>query len=263
MPTKSKKTKAALSEKHSAETPAEAPRQPVVTQIVEVVEVEEAPKVDEPVSESPAIADPPVPASTEANVPVSDESDIEVTDEPEKKELVEELFRGSESAAMPEITEHRRQTSRVVVLWSIVMLVTAVTIGGGLLFFAKGSSFPAVGGLFVQPTPTPVPTSTPVPTPTLPPVIRADLKIQVLNGGGISGAATKMKKLLEAKGYKVTGTGNTPEYSFDKTEIVVKPGREAAIELIKSDLTDYIVGDTTSTLDADADYDAQVIVGKQ
>jgi hypothetical protein len=93
---------------------------------------------------------------------------------------------------------------------------------------------------------------------------RSDIAVQVLNGGGKAGAATKMKTLLTDKGYQVKDVGNTDEYNHDKTEILVKPGKESAIGLLKKDLEDtYTVGSATATLPADSTYDAQVIVGKE
>jgi len=62
----------------------------------------------------------------------------------------------------------------------------------------------------------------------------------------------------------VADTGNTDEYTYEKTEILVKPGKEAYIALLEEDLKDaYTLGSTSATLSSDGSYDAQVIVGKE
>jgi hypothetical protein len=94
------------------------------------------------------------------------------------------------------------------------------------------------------------PTPTLAPTPTVATPNRADITIEVLNGGGVPGAAGKMKTFLEDKGYKVGSTANADAYTFDETEIDVKPGKEAYLKLLQADLaSDYTVGTSTATLD--------------
>ncbi len=88
--------------------------------------------------------------------------------------------------------------------------------------------------------------------------------MKILNGGGVAGAASKLKKLLEEKGYIVAGTGNTEAYAYDTTEISVKSGNVALLTLLEEDLKDsYSISKTSTDLAADAAYDAQVIVGKE
>ena len=73
-----------------------------------------------------------------------------------------------------------------------------------------------------------------------------------------------MKKLLEEKGYTVADTGNTDEYTYEKTEILVKSGKEGYIALLEEDLKGtYTLGSGSATLSEDSSYDAQVIVGKE
>jgi hypothetical protein len=86
----------------------------------------------------------------------------------------------------------------------------------------------------------------------------------VLNGGGKTGAAGKMKETLTTKGYKVANTGNTEEYTFEKSEVHVKPALSANLTEIVADLKeDYTVGISAADLPADSTYDVQVIVGKE
>jgi hypothetical protein len=95
-------------------------------------------------------------------------------------------------------------------------------------------------------------------------VDKTSFEIRVLNGGGTAGAAGKMKTLLEDKGYKVSGTGNTDSYTYDSTEIHGKTNMTDAIANLKADLKDsYTLGTVSADLDASASADVQVIVGKE
>ncbi len=249
MPTKDKKPASKSSkDEHKSVS------RPVVTQVVEVVEM------DEPVQTEVEIQDEIIPETETANQMPEEEVVNALVD---KKEVVEELFRDRDTAsAMPEISEHRRSVSRALFLWSLTLIVTAVTVGGGLLLFGGKLNLNVFSG-WLAPTPTGTPTPTVVPTPTPASISRQELKIQVLNGGGVPGAAGKMKKLLESKGYQVVGTGNAKDYEYTETQIIVKPGFEAAIDLLKEDLLDYTLGEASVTLDPDAEYDAEVIVGEE
>ncbi len=189
----------------------------------------------------------------------------------EEKEVLSELFapRGSDehgsvtegpAEVYPEITGDRRIGAAPVFLWAVIIIGVALLTGGTLLVLASGA--PKIGSLFAKPTPTP--TTTPSPTPTPAVASRGDISVQVLNGGGTPGSAGKAKILLEGKGYTVANTGNTEEYSYKKTEIHVKPGKEAYLDLLQKDLTDtYVVSTADAKLAADSTYDAQVIVGKE
>jgi hypothetical protein len=139
------------------------------------------------------------------------------------------------------------------------VIVAALTTGLSLIFLTTKSS----GIKLISVKPTPIPTSAPTPT-SAPVPNRGEIKIQVLNGGGLPGAASKMKNFLVEKGYQVTDVGNTDEYTYDQTEVEVKTGMENLAEQIKADLSgDYTVGKTGTALSADAAYDASVIVGKE
>lgn len=255
-------------------------RMTVVTEVVGVIEEEARPEA--PVTQSNSSADdvavekkpdtPEIPASSSDADPVP-KHDIspgqdklpsgavvaQDTPTPEKrKEMVEELFKEEPSRVLPEISVHRNGSMRTVVVWGLIVVATAFVIGGGLLFISRGSA--SITGLIAKPKPTPTPS--PTPTPQVP--NRQDITIQVLNGGGSVGAAGKMKNVLEENGYIVTDVGNTEEYTYIQTEILVKPAQEAYLALLQQDLGEkYTVGTAAATLGDDVPYDARVIVGKE
>ncbi len=270
-------THKATAQAESVETEAPEPQKPetarpMVTQVVEVIEEGDVPpavekKIEELVEEQVG------------NMGVMEESEDHIIEEempaeslpvstPEtqeaRKEMVEVLYGSKHPPTIaPEISMHsKKRSTKPVIVWALVTIVVAL-LSGLVLFTLSKKSF-SLPSVFVAPTPTPTPTITPTPTPTPMAVDKESLTVQVLNGGGTPGAASKMKKLLEEKGYTVTDTGNTEEYTYDTTEIHVKPGKEGAIPLLESDLKeDYSLGESAADLPDDASYDVRVIVGKE
>lgn len=179
----------------------------------------------------------------------------------EENEILSEIFAKESSAnVFPDITERKRTSAAPVFLWAIIIIAVALLTGGMLLVVVSG--LPKLPTMFAKPTPTPTPAPTPTPTPAAPK--RSDIKVQVLNGGGTPGSAGKAKTFLEEKGYTVGETGNTDEYTYKTTEILVKSGKDAYLEFLKADLADeYTIGTAAATLPEDVAFDAQVIVGKK
>ncbi len=193
----------------------------------------------------------------------SKKNNEELTGPQEKRnEMVKEFFKPESTGITPEIAAYQGNgNSRSVVLWVAIILVVALLTGAVLMVFVRG----VPKSPFFTAKPTPTPTIQPQPTPTPEPTVnRADLKVQVLNGGGVAGAGSKMKQFLEGKGYTVANVGNTQAYSYENTEILVKPDKEAFLSLLQSDLkNDYTLGTTAATLSSDSSYDARIIVGKE
>lgn len=245
-------------------------KKPVMTQVVEVVEEESQ---QAPVT--PSVLVPPAPPlspptekkevleeSVSENAPSF--GALRTEGEEKKKEVVDELFQKSETPpteVMPEISVHTKSSKNAVFLWGLGVIAACVAIGGVLMLVSKKkANFPSVVVI-----PTPTPTTTPKVTPTATAsATRGAISIQVLNGGGVVGAATKMKKLLEDKGYKVDATGNADSYAYDTTEILVKASDSAYLTLLTGDLKDtYTLGTTAATLDPSVQFDARVVVGKK
>lgn len=112
----------------------------------------------------------------------------------------------------------------------------------------------------VTKTPTPKPTSNPIDKTTG--LDRSKLSIQVLNGSGVAGAASKVAELLRGVGYRIASTGNADNFDFVDTSIDVKSASSSYLGLLKKDLqSSYTIGSTSATL-ATGSADAVVIVGK-
>lgn len=227
---------------------AEEPR-PTITQVVEVVE-EDIPIAEPPREPESAKAEEPEPIS-----PVEEESAT-------RKSMVEELYTSPrQSVGTPEISMHRNGSKKPIMVWAVVTIIVAILTGGILFAATRKGSMPSI---LTRPTPTPTPAPTATPTPTPATVDKSSFEIQVLNGGGTPGAASKMKNFLEGKGYKVASTGNTPDYTHDTTEVHGKSNMANAVSNLKADLKDsYTLGTVDTALDASASADVQVIVGKE
>ena len=148
-------------------------------------------------------------------------------------------------------------------LWIIVP--TALLVGalvGGLITYFSGISKPTE----VEATPTPVATSTPVssPTPVTTDLKRSDVKLQVLNGSGVSGLAGKVKTYLEGLGYKDVATGNADSSDYAQTELQVKDSKKSFSDLVSKDLSkDYTVSSSIKTLNSSNKYDIIITLGKK
>lgn len=219
-----------------------AKKKTVEEAIAEMPEVKENPPIMQVVTEE-VEASQPVPAPE----PVA---------EKEKEEIVEELFKPTtEAPILPDITVHEKKFNPKALIWILIMLLSAGLISFILLGATK--KLPKLGISKPEPTPTVLPTSTPVPPK------REELTIEVVNGGGTPGAGSKMKKFLEEKGYQVESVSNAEEYTFETTEIQVKPGKEAYLALLAEDLkADYTLGSSSANLASESSADARVIVGK-
>lgn len=242
-------------------------RRPSMMQVVEVVDENETPVADKSESESLSVDSKNVPEEVtkdtseevveKASRFMDDEKHVE---EPRKKndEVMAELFGSKDTAFSEEITSHSKKNPMMFVMWIIAGIAAAVLVGGSIFAFAKKST----KTVSFVPTPTVAPEPTATPTPE--PINKLDFSIKVFNGGGVKGAAGKMKTLLEEKGYKVSETGNTSDFNHPKTEIYVKAGKENLLSSLESDLKDsYSLGTSAATLEDSASTDAQVIVGKE
>lgn len=92
-------------------------------------------------------------------------------------------------------------------------------------------------------------------------VKRADLKIRVENGNGITGSAGKLKTYLEGFGYNVLEPGNSDRSDYAKTQIKLPKELEDYRDLLTNDLkTNYSV-EIVSVDSKPANYDVLIIAG--
>lgn len=151
-------------------------------------------------------------------------------------------------------------------LWIVVP--TALLVGalvGGLITYFSGISklnMPSV-------SPSPVASTEPEVKMTPSPEPKSDLKkdtvkIQILNGSGVSGAAGKVKTLLEGLGYKNIDTGNASSSDVATTEIATTESGSAYVsELIKDLSKSYDAKEASKLLPNTSKFDIVITLGKK
>jgi len=202
-------------------------------------------------------------------VPEKKEVELEDADKVEKVEVSEETSNEIPQTEVKneEIQEiDEEQDEKPNYLW--IIIPTALLIGalvGGLITYFSGLSKLDSS----SPTPSPVSSEVPVasPTPTAEPATtlkKEDLKIQILNGSGVSGAAGKAKTLLEAAGYKSIDTGNATVSNLAQTEIEIKVSKKEYLEVLTKDLEkSYAAVEAEKPLVATSKYDLVITIGKK
>jgi len=92
---------------------------------------------------------------------------------------------------------------------------------------------------------------------------RSTLSVEVQNGSGEAGAASKGADVLKGFGYKISGTGNADNFNYENATIKVKSTKTNFLALLKKDLGfSYTVGTTSADLDSSSTADALVVIGK-
>ncbi|MBI3385090.1 LytR C-terminal domain-containing protein [Candidatus Gottesmanbacteria bacterium] len=159
----------------------------------------------------------------------------------------------------------------------IAVVVVLLLLIGGLIFWkVKGSKKE-----LVTPTPTPTeqvtlpPTSTPTATPsvsitpgkettpTLSP--KQKVKIEVLNGTGVTGEASFLKGKLTSAGFATIDTGNAASTSADaKTEVTYFSTFPVALKIDLTTLLSDLYTSVSATNSAESGkYDAIITTGKR
>ncbi|MDR0345693.1 MAG: LytR C-terminal domain-containing protein, partial [Nocardiopsaceae bacterium] len=75
----------------------------------------------------------------------------------------------------------------------------------------------------------------------------AQVKVQVLNGSGITGLAGQAASALTSRGFQVTGTGDAPSYSYTSSVIkYASPSGLPAVNTLRKQLSDVTVQQDTT-----------------
>lgn len=159
----------------------------------------------------------------------------------------------------------------------IAAVVLFFLIVGGIIFWKAKESKKEV----VTPTPTPTeqvtlpPTSTPTATPTVSvapvkettPTLtpKQKVKIEVLNGTGVTGEAAFLKTKLTNAGFASIDTGNAATTSADaKTEVIYYSGFPSSLKIDLTTLLNDIFMLVSATNSGETNkYDAIITTGKR
>ncbi|OGH20639.1 MAG: hypothetical protein A3D74_04255 [Candidatus Levybacteria bacterium RIFCSPHIGHO2_02_FULL_37_13] len=99
--------------------------------------------------------------------------------------------------------------------------------------------------------------------PTKPSLERSEWTLEVLNGSGIAGAATKISRTLESLGYKVIKTGNAKDDTYTTIHVLIDKAMMDQAELLLADLKDTLPTATLSGELTDSTASARIIIGKE
>lgn len=143
----------------------------------------------------------------------------------------------------------------------VALMIAGLTLG--VLRLQRKWLLSGQGGIpTIVPTqiqPSLIPSITPVPT-----VSPQDVKVRVLNGSGVKGAAAKIAASLEEQKFKVVETGNAPSFAFTKTEVHYKIDSKAKMDLIRKSLKEEVsFGTAQASLSEDDEADVEIVIGKE
>lgn len=101
------------------------------------------------------------------------------------------------------------------------------------------------------------------PTPLSSPAIGEELKVEVLNGSGVSGQASEVAKNLEDAGFKDVATSNAPDADGKQTTTEFKKAvpsdlKQKVIDVLKKDFTNIVSKQASES----ADFDIIITTGK-
>lgn len=171
--------------------------------------------------------------------PAVDENKPEIIQEPTLKieENKPEIKEEKKDPLETQIEQEEKQTIPFWVLFLAFLLGLALGAGivGGLFFYKSKM-------LDVKSTPTPTSTSkpvdspqmqgTPVSSPSASPAALKNIKVNILNGTGVKGAAAKVEALITAAGFEDITVGNASTFNFTKTVIQIK--KDVGSEVLKA-----------------------------
>lgn len=181
----------------------------------------------------------------------------------------------------------KKRLSKRLLIFGGLFLLVLVLLGSAIYFITSDEkapeseeqvqttdsiSLPAEDTLSETPTleeevsVTPEKSTTPTKSPSTTPSAsnsKADIKISVQNGSGVTGAAGDAADVLRTAGYTISSTGNADNSDYADVTIRIKNSKKASLSAIEDTLSDdYTVGETTTTLPESTSYDVLVIVGK-
>lgn len=149
---------------------------------------------------------------------------------------------------------------------AISFLIGLVSMAGISMFLGKtGFKLPFISTKITI-SPSPIPTAI-IPSPTKAKEINlAEYKIEILNGSGVSGAASKLNKSLTAEGFSVSSIGNADKSNYTKTTIQAKKevSSEYLTKLKESLKNTYSLSqDSTNQLPAGNTTDIIITIGSE
>lgn len=158
------------------------------------------------------------------------------------------------SVGFPQVQKKKEGSGKKVVL----ILVILGVIGAGVWFFLsrqKGEVIDEITPTIGRPTATPSPTLAPEP------IDRKEVKIQVLNGSGITGAAGSLKDKLENLGYSDIKAGNADKQDYIATNVTFNSSIDSSIRKEILDKLKEIYKEVKEDEQSLKDFDIRITIG--
>lgn len=230
---------------------------------------------EEPQQSSQAISQTPVVESgfPEPSVPPAQQSVVIPTPplaqpEPVGQTISPQANVSSVSASIPPDLEPQKKSKIWLIL--IVILIVVAGVSGALYYFRtkaiqENTKEDKESSTVSKPSPTKTPVSADESSATESSVLKIDLskyKIQVLNGSGVGGEASRLKDALEEEQFVVQDIGNADTSDYEKTIIRAKKDvQKEYLDKLKKLLGETYVLDTEEELGESADVDVVIIIG--
>ena len=162
-------------------------------------------------------------------------------------------------------TEVKKNLVRYFLIIAIISFLIGLVSMAGINFFLQKTNFeiPFIPRKTVEITPSPKPTITIEPTKAAV-VNLEEYSIEVLNGSGVTGAASKLKEALTAEGFKVISAGNADKSDYTDTIIAAKKKINSAyLEKLKENLkkTYTVVIDSKTSVPETSEADVVITIG--
>lgn len=160
---------------------------------------------------------------------------------------------GFRVGSLEDLQDHQRTSwTPILKTLAIIIAIILVATGAWLLF---GST------LTPQPTSMQNPTPSPTPTPAVPSPNNQEYKIQIQNGSGVVGVASKLSARLEAEGFLVGDVSNADNYNYPNAVLRTTPNLPTSIkQKIQSILVDQAWEE--EKLPESSPYDIVIIIGQ-
>ncbi|MFC1653852.1 LytR C-terminal domain-containing protein [Patescibacteria group bacterium] len=184
---------------------------------------------------------------------------VEVLDE---KNIEEEKKNKEDEEAFEEEIGHQKKATRSIFGVGIIIFLTIFGLTGWA-FYLKTLWMPGeiVTEVLMEEKNESESVATPTPAPTPEPLSREEIKLEILNGSGVTGLAGKNKTIFEDLGYVVESVGNAD--SVKETELYIKEDLEEKLEYLLIDFKDtFGEASVSGYLDDDSEVAAQIILGE-
>ena len=153
----------------------------------------------------------------------------------------------------PNVQEEKKGKGKIIFILLAIVALGAVA---AWLIFGQGGQDDAEEEI----SPTPFSQSS-SPTPTETQIERSGVKIQVLNGTGISGAAGELQEEIEGLGYSDIAVGNAGSQNYKNAEVTFSSGVDDKVKDEITDKLEAIYQDVDVKTGSVGEYDIRITTG--